>query len=58
VCEEVSGSLFEGGLTGLLPLERRQLVDFAIGGVRQPFQHVFEIRVGLDACSRQFSISV
>ena len=47
--EEVSGSLLEGGLTGLLPLEWRQLVDFPIGGVRQPFQHVFEISVGLDA---------
>ena len=40
--EGVSGSLFEGGLTGLLPLERRQLVDFPIGGARQSFQHVFE----------------
>jgi hypothetical protein len=40
--EGISRSLFEGGLTGLLPLERRQLVDFPIGGARQSFQHVFE----------------
>ena len=47
--EEVSGRLFEGGLAGLLPLEWRQLVDFPIGGVRQPFKHVFEISVRFDA---------
>jgi hypothetical protein len=46
--EGVSGSLFEGGLSGLLPLERRQLVDFLISGVRQPLQHVLEISVRLD----------
>src|SRR5512141_1841330 len=47
--EEILGSLFEGGLTGLLPLEWRQLVDFPISGMRQSLQHVFEICVGLDA---------
>ena len=46
--EGVSGSLLEGGLTGLLPLERRQLVDLLIASARQPFQNVFEISVGLD----------
>ena len=30
----ISGCLFEDGLTGLLPLERRQLIDLPIGGVR------------------------
>ena len=47
--DEILGSLFEWSLTGLFPLERRQLGDLPIGGVRQALQHIFEISVGLDA---------
>lgn len=34
---------------GLLPVERRQLTDFLVGGTGQTLQHVFEVGVRFDA---------
>lgn len=34
---------------GFLPVERRELFDLPVGHAGQPFQHVFEILLGIDA---------
>ena len=44
-----SGGYFEGRLASLFPVERRQLSDLLVGRRRQTLQHVFEMRVGINA---------
>src|SRR5271155_1186420 len=36
-------------LTGLLPIERRQLTDFLVGRAGQALQHVFEVAIRFHA---------